>query len=158
MNNEELAYTAGLVDGEGYLGIRINTNPRCKRGFHYSAVVKISMTHEGTIRLMREWFGGHISHRVFTSERDWKDAWEWSISNAKPVAEFLKHVRPWLRIKAAQADLLIDFSAHHMNVWGKNGVSDEEHAVRTAAYERIRALNHRGRPQRLSERTPAPTG
>jgi len=148
---EELAYVAGLLDGEGYIGIARMARDQYKHGVNYTPMVKLVSTHEPLVSYLIERFGGNRSHRVFPSHRNSRDAFEWGIRSRRRVLPFLKQIRPWLRVKADAADVVIGL-CESMGRWGCNGMSDEEFQRRTRLWEDLRRLNHRGRPPAETER------
>lgn len=156
----ELAYTAGFVDGEGYIGILKHTHKASKRGYAYEPIVKVVNTDRRPIDFLHENFGGYLGTRRFLSTQNSRDAYSWDLKNVKPVLAFLQLVRPFLRCKAEQADVVIVLCLGPYGIWGRGSVSDDEYARRTALYDQLRVLNHRGRPPAETERedTQPPTG
>lgn len=149
--SEELAYLAGLVDGEGYIGIAKNKSTRHHCGYGYTPMVKVAATD----RRMVEYFdgrfaGGFIEHRIYKSDR-WKDSYCWSIRNWKLVSQVLGDLRPYLRIKTEQADTVLKLVQQATNIWGRGAMPAEELARRDDLYARIRLLNHRGPPPAQTE-------
>ena len=60
MNIANIAYIAGIVDGEGYIGIKKTSAYKCQErqtpGYH--ARIQIRMTHEGAIKFIANTLGG----------------------------------------------------------------------------------------------------
>lgn len=136
----DLAYLAGLLDGEGYIGVhRVN-----RRGLvnYFGATVVIGMTDEATIDWVDARFpGGRATRR---QKAQYKVVHLWSIHNARAAA-LLTAVLPYLVTKRRQAELVIAFGDDLRGTRG-HGVrlTDEETARRLALYEETRQLNHRG--------------
>ncbi len=94
------AYYAGLVDGEGHIGIYGNSPYETHR---YNKVsVRISMSTKTAIEEGQRFWGGWIS------ERKNRKSWEWSIQSFYAV-KFLKDILPHLREKKDQAEIVIEF-------------------------------------------------
>jgi hypothetical protein len=150
--SEELAYVAGLIDGEGYIGIMALRMARVKRGIYHTPVVKLVVTDIATIDFLMGRFGGYRSVRNFPNNPYYQTAYGWEVKNCQPVIAFLKEVRPWLRIKAQQADVVLEFCEGRTQRFGRNGISDAEYDRRAESYRQIRQLNHRGPPPAETER------
>ena len=147
----ELAYLAGFLDGEGYIGILRHTHKASKRGYTYEPIVKVVNTDRRPIDRYRSRFGGYLSLRHFPGKNN-KDAHGWDLKNVKPVLAFLTTIRPYLWLKADQADAVIELCSSGYGMWGRKSVPDDECARREALYDRIRVLNHRGLPPAETER------
>ena len=119
----ELAYAAGFLDGEGYIAFASRQTALSKR---ISAVVSITNTN----RLVLDWFavvfGGGV-HKNGKGLPPRKQAWRWMISSSKAEA-FLLQVRPFLRVKLKQADLVLNFREQNLET----------------SITSMRALNQRG--------------
>lgn len=89
-----VAYVAGLVDGEGCIGFtksRSNLIPR----------VMITNTNKDLMDLLKENFGGHILS-VKKVNDTWKRAYHWCICNKKAI-DFLEKIEKHLILKINQA-------------------------------------------------------
>ncbi len=85
-----LAYIAGLIDGEGYVGV---SDGRW--------IVQIGMTDRGVMDWLRG-FGG--SWRAERMNQKWKELYRWRVLRCRDVLALLTAVRPYLRTKAKAAD------------------------------------------------------
>jgi hypothetical protein len=97
------AYTAGLIDGEGCLGLYT-------RGRIKSPTVTVSMTDLDIIRWLKANFGGSFSK--YTREGNGKnqsDQYRWSLNTKAQIHAFLELLYPYLKVKKLQADILLDF-------------------------------------------------
>lgn len=125
MTPETLAYTAGLIDGEGHIGISgIKPGGERKRPIHYLAVI-ISMCDLPIIEWLHNTFGGSIANRTNQPSRQngrCRPQWAWSLHGSNAQI-FLEQILPYLQVKRRQAELAIEFqifaSAHPM-CWKKN--------------------------------------
>jgi hypothetical protein len=96
MDTHRIAYFAGLIDGEGYIG------SYSSKRFNTTVVkIKVNMTSHETITSLKEFFGGNIHARKQVEGN--KRQWEWRVS-CKKAREVLRLIRPWLITKAANAD------------------------------------------------------
>ena len=102
----EIAYAAGLFDGEGMVRIARFAKPNSAH-IRYQVIVMIGMTHEGIIRQLPENFTGSV-HCNDHSKRNKKHRpqWCWYVSSQK-AATFLRKIRPFLVVKAEEADIAL---------------------------------------------------
>ena len=94
MKRIEVAYIAGLFDGEG-----------CIR-WAESARVSITSCWPHHLHWIKRMFGCGYIRIVYSGDDKRKTAYRWEVSG-KGAVVFLEIVRPYLREKAHQADLLI---------------------------------------------------
>jgi len=105
----DLAYVAGIIDGEGAILINqkggLDRNGKPRRGVACNLV--IGNTNEWLIRWLSFSFGGGVysSHR---NHLKWKTQYFWR-PNGRLTLDILKVVLPYLRIKKPQAELAIQF-------------------------------------------------
>lgn len=101
MREVDLAYAAGLIDGEGSIHIEVTRGkwyaPRMCLGMTLPALEVMEMYHEeygGTLRVMRP------------ETEKWAEAWMWYVHGPDAV-RFLSDILPYLKIKKAHAELAI---------------------------------------------------
>ena len=87
----ELAYLAGLVDGEGSVGW-------FSKGKGYKCFcIEIKMTTQSLIMDLQKQFGGYIQYRPSTNP-DWKDQWRWRVQGSSALILY-EQIKPFLRVK-----------------------------------------------------------
>lgn len=122
-----LAWLAGFIDGEGYLWVRRFSQPP-KPPF-YSPHLSVSSTDRAAIDEIIERLGvGWLLVRPRPGQRT---EYRWTVTGSA-VRAVATAVRPYLRVKAAQADLLLGF-----RLLGDGGTKDEQQRI----HSRMRALN-----------------
>jgi len=129
---EELAYIAGLVDGEGYIGLVKVTETRriFRTTYCYLPTIRISMCDREGIDFIDRLFKGNIWFHQ--KQKGWRDQWEWSAKGKKRVAEILKAILPYLKIKKRQAEVLIEFVneresiSTHCVKWGSSSYTEKD--------------------------------
>jgi hypothetical protein len=109
-----LAYVAGLLDGEGSLCIGMSRAKSAGRAPSYWLQVGITNTDRALMDWLLATFGGHISDNSHApTKRQYSPCWAWRIMGTQAVP-FLEALKPYVRIKARQLQLALDFQ-HHMS-------------------------------------------
>lgn len=95
-NRENLAWAAGLLEGEGWFRVS-----HCKKGEGYDYLtLGCSMTDEDTVRRLAEIAGfGKVytrTQRKGASGRTGKQQWDWRSSKAIHVYAFCVAIYPWM--------------------------------------------------------------
>ncbi len=105
---EQLAYAAGIVDGEGCISLYKSNNQTIRKR-PYQLRVFVVNTDKKIIDFMSE-FGGSSNKR----SGGIKQQYYWSISG-KSAAEFLEKVVIYLTAKKEQAEIAIEFASTLQN-------------------------------------------
>lgn len=123
MKEVELAYIAGIVDGEGCIGIHRQrmysqrlihkSKLRAWQSEHhkgddvctYRSSIAVSNTNRSVLEYIKSLMGGTI-HPIIHNHPKWRDSWEWRVST-KQAYGVAKRLLPYLQIKRKQAELLI---------------------------------------------------
>lgn len=158
LSDIELAYIAGIIDGEGCVGIHKCPDKRGYSRLHYLYLC-ISNNNPIVIDYFQSKLGGNITKRK--SHPEWNPNYKWFIRSGK-AEEVLSIVLPFLLIKKEQAKVGIEFSKIKSSTQGKR-LSVEEWNLREEYYLKIKELNNlytkpkphhqKLQPQRLSEGT-----
>ena len=103
--SDELAYMAGVIDSDGYIGIRRSTygmrvRKDCTQPVYYERV-GCKQVQPQAVELLHKYFGGALGRDNPSVPRG-KILYNWQVTNVKAMA-FLCAVLPYLRIKRAQA-------------------------------------------------------
>lgn len=142
MTDIDLAYLAGLVDGEGTISIKTEGKTR-----PHTVYLHVSNTNENVIALCEEAFGGRRRLRKWKNKK-WKPCWEWILTKEK-ACEAIRKLRPFLRIKQKQADLALGVMALRRSqsraYWRWNPDAKVARDVTIQAIkDQIQVLNKRG--------------
>jgi len=97
-----LAYTAGIIDGEGCILIDQAKNKRYKAGYRNELRVRVGNNSEWLCRWLKMQFGGHIAYHAQ------EHYWIWGVGT-KQAASFLETILPYLQLKRYQAEIAIEF-------------------------------------------------
>ena len=143
MKKTDLAYIAGIIDGEGCIGLRRETLRRKDK--KYATVrlyVSVSNTNEWLLQWLRFSFRGSLAPCPRKNHQ--RLAWEWCIV-FKQARAFLEAIYPYLRIKKPQAEIALRFQK--AKKYGGRGhyKTDGERAVEEAQRILISNLNIKGK-------------
>jgi hypothetical protein len=104
----EAAYLAGIIDGEGSIGIRKHIY---KTGKHnnpgFAVYLEIRMTDKDSLLHITSVFGGNLSMKGKTKKG--RTIFDYKVYGNKAV-DLLKITFPYLKAKQRQARIAIDFS------------------------------------------------
>src|SRR3990167_4981405 len=108
ISDAQLAYYAGLFDGEGCVYIK----PGLKQvGRIHSLMLSVSVTMTDTVALceLERDFGGKLRRSVCNDlTRHKKIPYRWQLS-ARQAETFLRAIRQFAKVKAAQIDVALEF-------------------------------------------------
>lgn len=144
-----LHYVAGIVDGEGWIGIkRTGKNGDMTRIWArdcwYSPSIKVCQSEKGKllIDMLQKEFGGFVSKRVHPKITE-NNSYEWCIRGNKSILPFLKKIIDKLILKREQAKIVIDFYLKSEQRYMPR-LSEKEFNRRENLYLSIKKLNSRG--------------
>jgi hypothetical protein len=101
------AYAAGFFDGEGFVTIAFMSNKIMTKGTVYTMRVGVGQNEHGPLLWLRERWGGSV--RVLKRKTEGGNLpYKWDCC-ARMAAAFLRDVRPFLQVKAARADIALNF-------------------------------------------------
>lgn len=139
----ELAYVAGLLDGEGTIAIAKQKPNSGSKSIKYILKIHITNTHLGVLLQCQKQFGGYICSKTHYYYRR-KACYEWVLLVSK-AKEFLKAILPYLVIKKEQAELGLSFLETRTACFDRRrGLSKEELNLRESYYLRMKQINQRG--------------
>lgn len=139
----DTAYMAGILDGEGYVGI---TQVGTKENPQTVSRVRIAMTDKNVIEWVHaNWpsSGIKIDFRSRKSLAHYKDQ-HWVQWTGQRAADFLQELLPFLKVKRDQALLVIELANRKSlrKPYSKKDSSEVEADL--AAFIKIKELNQRG--------------
>lgn len=144
MSETELAWAAGLFEGEGT--VRINKPSPRNWG---TLCVSVTNTDVQVLEWFQARWPGHMKP-VRGLRPDQKDAWTWVIA-ARKAATFLEEIRPYIVRDAVRARIEhgLDFQGQKRNAKHLGDEADRYAYAETQwnAYWWMCHLNQRGRPQ-----------
>lgn len=141
MGSSQLAYIAGIIDGEGSIMIARKRSARSRGGWTYALTASVTNTSRPLIDWLHQTTGlGHIAPH-FDARPENKSAWLWSLWS-REAQSLIEQVLPFLLVKRQHAELGLRFqSTMRLN----GGLTEEEWLERAKMHETMRLLNRRGR-------------
>ena len=143
----DLAYIAGIVDGEGCITLARATrkHPTSLCGYSIDTLVIVSNTNKWLLEYLKFAFGGSVRAQKLGENR--KVCYHWRLSSRQAEA-FLELILPYLHLKRPQAELALKFQ-HERARRGELGKhkklkTDEELAVEQANFLLMRSYNRKG--------------
>ena len=104
----QLAYIAGIIDGEGCFSLARQTNRRTM-----AAHVFVNMTNLDCIHFLHTTTTlGNFRTRQFENK---KAQYEWSIDNRLEIYLLVEAIHPYLIVKREQADTMLEFVGRRIN-------------------------------------------
>lgn len=142
----ELAYAAGIIDGEGYVQIQRHKRSDYSAGYHYYMAIAVAMVDPIVPIWLEQTFGGSL-HHYERKEPNAQPYYRWS-TGTKKAQWFLELILPYLKTKKAQAEVAIEFQKLKSENRGKN----HKYYLKPVALleaeailaEKCRALNTKG--------------
>lgn len=139
-NNERLAYIAGFVDGEGYIGIKKyirNTDKKwCPM---YSEKISVAGINEKSIRQFDDFVKGYIYFHK-PSKLSNRGYWSWEVTENK-ARDFLKLIYSYLIIKKPEAEKIMLLSENKKKT-NRAKISLEDTKLREKLYQQIKELHN----------------
>jgi len=151
--SEELAYCAGIIDGEGCISMFEQNNETSQKQWRkagdvrYRYKVKVKMVDHEACALLMEVFGGSLYWNPLQKlqERQRFATITWTVSERR-AAKCIRQLLPYLRIKQKQAELLLLMADNVMkydHVGRGRKVAPKDTALRHGLIEQVRAQNQR---------------
>jgi hypothetical protein len=137
----DLAYVAGIVDGEGTIGISMTKPYGSRVSPYFRSYCAVVMTDPTVPYFMYGLFGGSI-HTYKGRQEQHKATTHWR-SSGKITTEVCRLLLPYLKVKQHQAKLVIEFNERVRNCTTRSMPPDEL-AERLIYVHKIHLLNKRG--------------
>lgn len=144
----KIAYAAGIIDGEGYIGIKVY-KPNKNNGtinYTYLPRIVIKMNSGQIMDFFRSMFGGAVN---LTPQKDsgYFPGFVWELTGSS-ATKVLKQLLPFLRTKKKQAEAAIRLQSRidvgiKKRIGNKHGnpLSANEVAIRKKIHEEVKHLN-----------------
>jgi hypothetical protein len=135
----EFAYIAGVIDGEGTIGIyRLSSNK-------FQMKIVVANTSWPLLEWIRERVGGALIPAAKATSKH-RMSWQLVVSQYQ-AAPLLLGCRQLLQVKRAQADLALRYMEEYIPANSRLGPSEAQVARRRWYWDETRRLNRRGPPE-----------
>lgn len=136
----EIAYLAGIIDGEGSFSIATAAQKHNSFGCHYIAQCNIINTNKDLMDWIIKKFGGHLYLRKKVKSFH-KDNYALRIIT-KDLENIIKLTLPYLIVKRQHAEVVLKF---RQTFDGKrSSLSEEIYKVRSECFKQLKHLNSIG--------------
>ncbi len=109
----DYAYAAGIIDGDGCIGVYKNKAKSCKHGYRYCLSIRVQMREPEPILWLKLTFGGHF-HEYRNQGWGNSNMYCWGM-DAKKALAFLQRTLPYFKAKAKQVELAIQFQEQKLD-------------------------------------------
>jgi hypothetical protein len=142
LNEVEKSYLAGIVDGEGSIGI---VKRQRFLSIEYRCRMRITNNSKELIDFLEEKFKGQSCHITLRRRRNIrrKDTYEFQLGDRLTI-KFLKEVLPFLIVKRKQAENAIKLKETYKGYAGLKSIPIEVTKTREECYVFQKQLNRRG--------------
>ena len=153
-NIAQIAYLAGLIDGEGCLYIGHTKQGKYGSGFQWHSMLKITSCDEALIIWLENTFGGSKDSRYrWTSKQKFtRPVYNWQ-ATGEMLDYILPLVEPYLIIKAKQCDVMKRYRKTSKNI-GSKRLPPEINEQRLLLLSELRNLNSRFHEHPLKDPSP----
>lgn len=147
IEENEIAYLAGLIDADGTVTINAHTRRSGRRSYPSPMVLVVNGNLE-LIRWIKQIVGFGCAYetknrptRPDQNESNWNPVHRYQLTG-RPAQLLLRRCRKYLKVKHRQADLIIPLAAKGVDFVRE--ASDAQHSIAKTIVEQVRALNRRG--------------
>lgn len=146
----DLAYAAGLFDGEGSVGVSLRKQSGRSVTVTPSIKACIAMVDEDSIRWLSDKFGGHVD--TTNKSKTGRTIFRWTL-HCRKAADFFEMILPYLKLKKERCEVAIQLARRTSSRGAKAGMAgneplpDSEITERTRLALIIREANQRSNPK-----------
>ena len=141
----DLAYAAGIIDGEGCISISKLRSKyvKSRSGYDYALSVSFVIREKELCDWFELKFGGKVFFNPISKKNPkHSDVWLWRVTRSDAIP-FLATIEPYLKLKLLRARNALEFQKN-IKTKRTKPLSDGELAVREAQYILQRNLNAKG--------------
>lgn len=148
LKDTQIAYLAGLIDGEGSFGIMLAGKHRA-----HVPVLTLCMAHLETVTWVKDLVGVAVAHKR-RGGKTRREQWALRISGRKSI-ELCRRMIPFMITRKEQAEIFVEYDALGWHYGGATVLDLEQRALLREGREKLRQkLMRLNRP--LKYVTPAP--
>jgi hypothetical protein len=117
MRDTDIAYIAGFVDGEGWVGVSRSKHNKYSRP-SYSPLIRVTKTKRGILEWIQETLGcGFVckGKRVKTENDRWKDSFMWTIGS-RNIVRVTGLLMPYIQLKKRQLEIVTQIAKINLSL------------------------------------------
>jgi hypothetical protein len=139
----QIAYLAGIIDGEGCIYIGYGKHGKYGSGYQWLSVMQVTNCEENLIIWLENTFGGvKAKHSRWTSKKAfYRPIYQWNVTG-KMLDYLLPLIHPYLVIKKKHCEIMMQYRLTSKNL-GSKRLPQEVHEKRFELLKQIRQLNSR---------------
>ncbi len=143
MNATDRAYIAGLLDGEGCIGVDKIKSRHSARELDFKLRIIITNCNSDVLFWLKQTVGsGCVYQYKKSGNKNWRPVHRWQVVSEQARA-FLLEVYPYLRIKKEIAEIVLQLPKLPPSAKGL-GRSDRHYSQQSAVYHLAKNKNRRG--------------
>jgi hypothetical protein len=141
----ETAYIAGIIDGEGSIGLLRRGDAKQRKGQWITIQLQISNTNKPIMDWLDVMFGLKKGQYVYANHAGWRNWYSIKLQGNRAY-DIILRIRRYLRIKKSQAELVINYVSWRQSIGIiSHRFSQQEDEIREKFYLTCRSLNKRGK-------------
>lgn len=135
MENWELAYAAGIIDGEGSISVLRRLRPKLEKVYHYCLQVQVSQKEKPILNWLAMRFGGKVNgYTQYKGSLGYGNPiYHWQIFG-ETARDFLVAIEPYLIKTKFQASIAKNYPVNRT----KNHLSEDDYAYQEYAYKAMK--------------------
>lgn len=149
MKVRDLAYSAGILDGEGGIRVIAERRKRMKNDspyIFYRLRIDVVNTDKRIMDYFLQNFGGTVCSNNYKYKGNKRIIWRWQLFGNQAI-KFLKKISPYILLKKEQAMLAIEFNKRQKHFFASDRKTripppEEEMARRKAFQIKMKILNN----------------
>ena len=140
---EQLAYLAGIIDGEGCFYIGLVKHGKYGNGYQWHSLLKVSSCDLILIEWLEQHFGGKTEsrHRYTSKKKFERPTYGWII-RGEMLDHFLPLLYPYFTIKKKHCEVMMEYRKTSANI-GSQRLPAEVYDIRHKLMVQMRSLNTR---------------
>jgi len=141
----ETAYVAGIIDGEGSIGLLLRGDAKRRKGQWITIQLQVTNTNKPIMDWLDMMFGLREGQYVYADHAGWR-TWYGIKLQGNRAYHIILRLAPYLRIKKSQAELVIKYVSWRQSIGSiAHQFNKEEDEIRRKFYLTCRGLNKRGK-------------
>lgn len=151
---EQLAYLAGIIDGEGCFYVGKVKQGKYGSGYQFHTTIKVDNTHRPLIDFLNQTFGGKREYSYWKKNPNHKPVYAW-YSAGMMLDYICPLILPYLIVKKQQCELMIEIRKTYKNI-GSKRLPQNIIDARLDIISKMRKLNSRGHNNPLKQENTCP--